>query len=509
MIGTQSTNIVGLKNAFATAHNVASTTTGVVSPTTAAASTNYFLTSNDQSKINTMANILSDCVNQSTATSTQCQALFTAVTPSHPPLSTTGTATPPTDIFQAAVYMSLNPTSTNSSSSATNMATLLPLQTPFQPFSPSLSAAPTDWTIAVNYSNPSIAQLSSAAVDANGDLWFSNQGTSAGGFVELNGGTGTVGGTAGITGGLIGGGTGAFETYTATAGTVQPNQPRQVSIDLNGHAWLGDYSTNSVTSSGANGTLYVLRATSGVGIDEAFPVGAGPANLYAVAIDPSNNIIFSTSADNVVSLSATATNGASPTITGNADGSTSGIHTGATSIAINGSSLAYAPANGSTTVFEFPTNPVTASTANVVQSGAQFYGSALDKSGVLWVVDNNSKLYTLTGSTFATVTTGGCLSGTKYVAVDGNNNIWISNATPSDGHVCEFSNSGSLISGSAGFGTHGVVVGRGIAIDQAGNVWVTSYPNGTNSVTEIVGAAVPTVAPLAAAVKNGTIGTRP
>ena len=56
-IGAPSTNVIGLVNAFATANNLASTTTGVVTTTTVPTSNanpNYFLSSNDQSKLDTI-----------------------------------------------------------------------------------------------------------------------------------------------------------------------------------------------------------------------------------------------------------------------------------------------------------------------------------------------------------------------------------------------------------------------------------------------------------------------
>jgi hypothetical protein len=75
--------------------------------------------------------------------------------------------------------------------------------------------------------------------------------------------------------------------------------------------------------------------------------------------------------------------------------------------------------------------------------------------------------------------------------------------------VCEFNNAGTLISSSIGYGPHGVSAGRGIAVDLSGNVWVTSYGSTYSTVTEIVGAAVPAVAPLAKALANSTVGVRP
>jgi len=116
-------------------------------------------------------------------------------------MTTATTATAPADIFQAAVYLSLNPTSTHTTLSSTNMSTLFGQQSAFQPFGPALSGAPNDWTLALSYSGTGVDNLAEAAVDANGDIWFVNgngSGTNGGGIVILNGGTGTVGGTVGV-----------------------------------------------------------------------------------------------------------------------------------------------------------------------------------------------------------------------------------------------------------------------------------------------------------------------
>jgi len=132
-------------------------------------------------------------------------------------------------------------------------------------------------------------------------------------------------------------------------------------------------------------------------------------------------------------------------------------------------------------------------------------------------------------------------------AVDGNNNVWISNSTTA-GSVAEATlctnataygcsgytgstaaitlltpGQGSTYAGSTygvGF-VHNIGTSFGVAVDPSGNVWVTnkastSFTNaatGTtkeyNSVTVIVGAAGPVVTPLSLAIANSKLGQKP
>ena len=520
-IGAPASNVNGLTDAFATAHNLASTTTGVTTGTTAASGTNYFLIQYDQEKLNTIANILSACVNQTSASGTNtnggtttttplCTTLFNDVTPNG------GTA--PTNVFQAAVYMSLNPTSNtaasgSASNSSTNLAALYNLQSPFEPFTPALtaSAAPTDWTLAIQYSGTGVNYLSSAAVDANGDLWFSNTNTT-GGVVQLNGGTGNAGGTAGVAGGDI--------AFVTGAGALVANGTRQVAIDQYGLAWFGGYTTADLfrTTGGTSPTNYSYATT-----------GATP---YAIAVDGNDVVVASTGNGNVIEIpaqSATAAGGITNTATIEATGGAAGL-----AITSGTTPIAYAPAKGGTTVAEFTTNatvttntdtPAVVTASNpYADGGSNNYGAAVDANNKVWIVNQSATgtLTTVTGSgasnAFAQVSNS-CLQTPQFVAIDGSDNVWVSNSTGITANVngtsttittvCEFNNAGTLISSTPGYGPHGISTGRGIAVDLSGNVWVTSYGTTYSSVTEIVGVATPAVAPLSVALKNGTIGKRP
>ena len=90
--------------------------------------------------------------------------------------------------------------------------------------------------------------------------------------------------------------------------------------------------------------------------------------------------------------------------------------------------------------------------------------------------------------------------------------MWISNEIHNS--ITEMGNNGAAISPSTGYLSSGLFLAADIAVDPSGNVWVpnaavpNTYANGL-SVVEFVGAAVPTVTPIATAVATSKLGARP
>lgn len=104
--------------------------------------------------------------------------------------------------------------------------------------------------------------------------------------------------------------------------------------------------------------------------------------------------------------------------------------------------------------------------------------------------------------------TGGGLSSPKQVALDGAGAVWITNST---GSVTVFAPAGPQTSASVAVSPATGYAGpyatpTGIAIDISGNVWVANA--GDNTVTEVLGAAAPTVPP-STSLLNNTVGVRP
>lgn len=111
---------------------------------------------------------------------------------------------------------------------------------------------------------------------------------------------------------------------------------------------------------------------------------------------------------------------------------------------------------------------------------------AIDGSGNAWVanISNNSvSKFSTTGSALSPANgfTGGGLKQPYAVAIDPAGNVWTSNFANSS--VTKLSSTGMAISPSAGYTSAGISGPLSIAIDGAGNAWIGNGTN--NSVTKL------------------------
>ena len=135
-------------------------------------------------------------------------------------------------------------------------------------------------------------------------------------------------------------------------------------------------------------------------------------------------------------------------------------------------------------------------------------GLAFDSGGAAWSATTNGTsvaAYPNSGAVSAPFGTasGGGLNGATAIALDGAGSVWVANSNSS---VSQFTNLGVPISPSTGYTGGALSTPSGIAIDISGNVWISN--SGSNSVTEILGGAVP-VQPLTRAVQLGTPAVKP
>ena len=93
------------------------------------------------------------------------------------------------------------------------------------------------------------------------------------------------------------------------------------------------------------------------------------------------------------------------------------------------------------------------------------------------------------------------------MAIDGAGNAWSTLIT--DTTVGGVSSSGTSISGRAGFNGGVLTNPVFIALDGSGDIWVVNENSGSGIVSELIGASVPVVTPIATGVKTNSLGARP
>jgi streptogramin lyase len=254
-LGSTPTNTAGLVRAFNSANKLANTTTGTAGGPSLAAGAVAPI-----AELNTLGNILASCVNSAGGVAgdgSTCGNLFSYATPAG------GTA--PTDTIGLALAIAHHPT--------LNVSSISGYSSPVSPFQPSLSAAPTDLTVAINYKT-GFSAPSSVTLDANGQVWVAN--ATANSLTVLNQSGSTV------------------QTLTGNG----LSKPVAVAIDVNGNAWAANSSSTTVsgfTSAGgtlANSPFTVGTAPDALGFD-------APGNLF-VANHTSNSLTELTGAGSLV-----------------------------------------------------------------------------------------------------------------------------------------------------------------------------------------------------------------
>jgi hypothetical protein len=471
----------------------------------------------EAAKLNTIANIISACVNGATSADQNCSTLFTAAVP---PIPNTTNFNPPsftaaTDTLQALYYMFTNP----GSGSTSNMTTLLGLAGGVgAPYQPTLASAPSDWSIGIYYTSTSTCGTSSGgvghffsspsdvAIDAFDNVWVANSET-GGNLVEI-----AAGGAP------------------ATCVNLDPGAAQSIALDSNQDVWVGAGSTMYRYSPGgmANGgglpagTLAVPAsgsplavAADGVGNVYFTSVAGGTGSLYQMAGAASASL---PSAINPLQISSTV--GASPLrmlpdyrgCTNQTVGSVTTCVPNPVDIwASSGTNSVseVSPGTGPGSLNGFLTNPVTTSGNSYgisTNHGANVFVSAIDTGAITQLTFNGANYVTANGWPVSTS------AAATAISIDGRGNVWVPNLTNGVGvgSVVAVSTDATLLSPS-GTGIQKsssyLNSGRALAVDQAGNVWIVG--DGNSFITEIVGSAVPIFAPYAVGLKNGRFQTIP
>lgn len=470
----------GIANAFANATNLAGISTGAALATTPSGTGTV-----PQTTVNTLANILAACVNSTGPTSTACSTLFADAK------SSGSTGTTATDTATAAINIAHNP--------AANVSALFNVVLPTPPFAPALGAAPNDFTLAIQFSGSNISGPSCIAIDSAGNAWIESEVTDN--ITKMSN-------------------LGVFGTTTFNGSSYQADG---IAIDNTSsqNVWIADQPATT-----GNGAITKISSSTGAILSGGGFTGGGISLPLSVAIDGSGNVWTADYFD--VSKLTNAGVGAP-----NSPYSGGGVHYPA-GVAIDGSGNAWV--SNVTSISELSNSGVALSGVNGYTNSAliaantkNFPNIVMDGSGNAWlpagagVVELNNSGTTISPQGGYT---GGGMSTPGGIVIDGANNAWIANyvfdgsGALTNVSVVELSSSGTVLSGTNGFGyTSGSQFPGGypnpIAVDGSGDVWLGV--NGTNnSVTEFIGAAVPVITPIAAGLPStptvdGTsnLGTRP
>jgi predicted extracellular nuclease len=238
--------------------------------------------------------------------------------------------------------------------------------------------------------------------------------------------------------------------------------------------------------SGVAGSTATLTATSSSGLAVVYSITSGPATVSGSTITytgPGTVVIAANQPGN-------ATYAAAATVSD--------------TVTVYNNFVWLENASGTASKFSNTGTLISGPTGTADAAAGTLGGAAIDASGNIWLVEQASnalRFVSSDGSSTQTYTNAGGLNQATGIAIDGVGQIWETNG---NGSVGVFTSAGVALSPSTGYTGYSIPVG--IAIDLSGNVWVSN--SGSNTVTEILGAAAP-AAPLATAVSNGTTGARP
>lgn len=479
-LGTSSTNLAGLANAFAAVNNLVDISTGKVRYTVPAgnASVPYV-------EINTLADFLNACAESSGGVEgdgSACGTLFNVTDVLHNHAAFNSIA--PADTLQAAFNFAQHPVS-NYGYALGDAAVLLALAKSTSPFQPILQASPNDWSLSLNYTSggglSSSSTVGSFALDATGNLWITD--TSASSVIEWN-----------AFGAAISPSTG----YAAGGGPI--------AIDATGNVWIsGKGSLIELTSLGfplpwspfggvANGggdiaidaqsNLWItntngVNAFNDLGL-QLSPVDGfinnGVAALSAVGIDSSNNVWVGTTDAHLAELSNPGGQlvTASSILTGAIAPQISADASGNVWIVISGNVCQIPPYGGKGAILQPACYPEDQNPPNGLLLSKP-RGIAMDGAGVVWIAGQG----------------GGLNQGGTSIPPG---------VLPLAPNLSGVASAFPLASTSLAAGP------LRVAVDGAGNVWVLLA---NNTVTEYIGVATPVVTPLALGAQTKKLAAKP
>jgi hypothetical protein len=499
-----------------------------------------------------IGNILQACVNtngptgSNTATSndgTACGKLYSLTTP---PQAMTTPLPVPKNTMQAMLDLAKYPNPSvntwdsncmiSGAGTATATSCLFSLPTGISSgYAGALTSAPPDWALAIVYSpgygaaSPGLQGLSApfyVALDYSDNVYVLN-------YDDYNSSAPIGAKTWTNFVGIQNDGTPLFSSAKDTTDLLI----RMIATDTAGHV-IG---AQDDTTTSTNNYIYAYDTTAGTLTTTIKGGGSQPGNLV---IDPFNNLFVSNSTTNGINLrKATYTAPASWAITTQ---TTTAPTQAIIALSMNSNLDLYELGYGGTTpnVYMLPNvgtpsapSYATVPTITTLSSSATTaaFGLGANSSGNAFVIDSNG-VVTMTKGANTSTTSGSVITSTTtvmasaatsipavynstlynhYLSVDGANNVFsgdgANNAAASGVSVydsadnlalgtykgCAIASGATACSGYVANKNNGVAIQapRGTAIDSAGDVWVVSAAslgNGSQNLTELIGAAAPT-----------------
>ena len=430
-------------------------------------------------RLDTLANALAACVASPAANSAQCTQLFNCAVAGASYSSGTASCTPPVDAVPAANTLDAA-LKVARAPGMVAVAGIYAVATADAAFSPALPAAPTDWTLSLNYTGGGLGEPTQAAIDAAGNVWLANYNNAV---TKLS----PVGAALSPATGYIGGG--LEESFG-------------IAIDAAGNVWVVNEQSASRVNAG-RGSVTELSPAGAVLSGSNGYSGGGVYFPEAVAVDAAGNVWVADYGDSALTK-LQGSGGSSP----GAALSPSGGYTGGglsfpQGIAIDGSGNIWLSDSGANQVSAF--SP--AGTALSPDTGYRGGGLdvpqalALDQDGRVWVANFYGDSVTELDAS-GTPVSGSPYSGAGFnapggIAIDGAGNVWVTNyrgASISELQGDTSSGAGTALSPASGFTGAGLSEPFSPAIDSAGNLWTGNF--GNDSVTEFIGVAAPVKTPL-------------
>jgi hypothetical protein len=444
-IGATSTNSSGIALAAETALNLVNIATGK------APGASFPLNGTPPTtRINALANALNSCVASTGSSNSACTQLFAAA-------SSSGNT--PSNTLDAAMNIARSP--------GANVAAIFSLQTGSNAYSPALNSAPGDWSLFATYSGGGMNGPTSVSIDSQGNVWVANYFSVASLFSN----TGVPEISAGLTG------NGLLNSYGGA-------------VDVNDTMWVANEQSASSVNSGL-GSITLLKSSG----SSAAQYTSGGLNFpIAVAFDTSGVawvVDYGNSHITLLNADGSAVSGTA--------GYTAASLQFPSAVATDSKCNAYVANQSSNTITRVLADGSAFTNFTVGQGPASV---ALDGSDNVWSANfysNSVGLVSSAGNVLSgTGFTGGGLNAPRGIAVDGAGNAWV--VSDHGSSLAEFASAssarpGTLLSPAAGLGADAKLLEPySVAIDAAGDIWVSNY--GNNTLTEFIGVAAPVKTPL-------------